>query len=140
MGDTTTTDSRAGRNRAGRKGGHLLTRALGSSYKSGLPTLSCSRHPLSRMGSPYADGRLGGIIRVPALIMPVTNVIESLHMQLRKIIKNRGHFPNDDAAIKLLWLALRNITDGKVRSAREWKLAMNQFAVLYGDRFVSHVN
>lgn len=61
-------------------------------------------------------------------------------MQLRKIIKNRGHFPNDDAAIKLIWLALRNIIDGKVRSAREWKLAMNRFAVLYRDRFVSHVN
>jgi len=38
-----------------------------------------------------------------------TNAIESLHMRLRKIIKTRGHFPNDDAAIKLLWLALRNV-------------------------------
>ena len=57
-------------------------------------------------------------------------------MQLRKIIKNRGHFPSDEAAIKLLWLALRT-NDGKVRSAREWKMAMNQFAVQYGDRFVS---
>ena len=52
-------------------------------------------------------------------------------MQLRKIIKDRGHFPNDKAAIKLFWLALRNINDGKVRSAREWKMAMNQCAVLY---------
>ena len=73
-------------------------------------------------------------------VIYTTNVIESLHMQLRKIIKNRGHFPSDEAAIKLLWLALRNINDGKVRSAREWKMAMNQFAVLYGDRFVSHAN
>ena len=73
-------------------------------------------------------------------IIYTTNLIESLHMQLRKIIKNRGHFPSDEAAIKLLWLALRNINDGKVRSAREWKLAMNQFAVLYGDRFVSHAS
>jgi outer membrane receptor protein involved in Fe transport len=73
-------------------------------------------------------------------IVYTTNMIESLHMQLRKIIKNRGHFPSDEAAIKLLWLALRNINDGKVRSAREWKLAMNQFAVLYGDRFVSHAS
>lgn len=70
-------------------------------------------------------------------VIYTTNVIESLHMQLRKIIKNRGHFPNDDAATKLLWLALRNITAGKVRSTREWKMAMNQFAVLYGDRFIS---
>jgi transposase-like protein len=73
-------------------------------------------------------------------VIYTTNVIESLHMQLRKIIKTRGHFPNDDAAIKLIWLALRNINDGKVRSAREWKLAMNQFAVLYGDRFLSRAN
>jgi transposase-like protein len=73
-------------------------------------------------------------------VIYTTNMIESLHMQLRKIIKTRGHFPSDDAAIKLIWLALRNINDGKVRSAREWKLAMNQFAVLYGDRFVSPAN
>jgi putative transposase len=73
-------------------------------------------------------------------VIYTTNVIESLHMQLRKIIKTRGHFPSDDAAIKLIWLALRNINDGKVRSSREWKLAMNQFAVLYGDRFVSPAN
>lgn len=64
-------------------------------------------------------------------------IIESLHMQLRKIIKTRGHFPSDEAATKLLWLALRNITDGKVRSTRQWKDAMNQFAVLYGDRFTN---
>lgn len=73
-------------------------------------------------------------------VIYTTNVIESLHMQLRKIIKTRGHFPSDDAAIKLIWLALRNINDGKIKSAREWKLAMNQFAVLYGDRFVSPTN
>jgi putative transposase len=70
-------------------------------------------------------------------VIYTTNIIESLHMQLRKIIKNRGHFPSDEAATKLLWLALRNITNGKVRSTREWKAAMNQFAVLYGDRFIS---
>lgn len=92
------------------------------------------------MGAPYADLKLGRDHQGVAVIMPVTNVIESLHMQLRKIIKTRGHFPNDDAATKLIWLALRNINDGKVRSAREWKLAMNQFAVLYGDRFVSPAN
>jgi putative transposase len=73
-------------------------------------------------------------------VIYTTNVIESLHMQLRKIIKTRGHFPNDDAAIKLLWLALRNTTAGKVRSTREWKMAMNQFAVLYGDRFINPKN
>ena len=43
-------------------------------------------------------------------VVYTTNVIESLHMQLRKIIKTRGHFPSDEAATKLIWLALRNIT------------------------------
>ena len=64
-----------------------------------------------------------------------TNAIESLNMQLRKIIKTRGHFPSDDAATKLLWLALRNITADWGRAAKEWREAMNQFAILYEERF-----
>jgi transposase-like protein len=64
-----------------------------------------------------------------------TNAIESLHSQLRKIIKTRGHFPSDDAATKLIWLALRNIGHENGRSVREWRDAMNQFAIAYGDRF-----
>jgi transposase-like protein len=69
-------------------------------------------------------------------VIYTTNVIESLHMQLRKIIKSRGHFPSDEAATKLLWLALRNVLAKEIRSTREWVLAMNQFAVVYGDRFM----
>ena len=68
-------------------------------------------------------------------VIYTTNVIESLHMQLRKIIKNRGHFPSDEAATKLIWLALRNITADWSRASRDWKEAMNQFAILYADRF-----
>jgi transposase-like protein len=68
-------------------------------------------------------------------VIYTTNAIESLHMRLRKIIKTRGHFPNDEAACKLLWLALQNIFANTTRSAREWREAMNQFAVFYGDRF-----
>jgi len=64
-----------------------------------------------------------------------TNAIESLHSQLRKIIKTRGHFPSDEAATKLIWLALRNITAERGRSVREWREAMLQFAIAYGDRF-----
>jgi putative transposase len=67
-------------------------------------------------------------------IIYTTNAIESLHMQLRKIIKTRGHFPSDEAATKLIWLALRNVLQGTMRSAREWISAMNQFALLYPDR------
>ena len=51
-------------------------------------------------------------------VLYTTNTIESLNYQLRKIIKNRGHFPSDDAVIKLLWLAIRDIEDKRAR-ARE---------------------
>ena len=68
-------------------------------------------------------------------VIYTTNVIESLHMQLRKI-KSRGHFPSDEAATKLLWLALRNITARWTLPVREWKAAMHQFAILYEDRFL----
>jgi transposase-like protein len=69
-------------------------------------------------------------------IIYTTNAIESVNSQLRKIIKTRGHFPSDDAASKLIWLALRNITSSWSQSTYEWKTAMNQFAILYADRFV----
>src|SRR5215210_1836518 len=68
-------------------------------------------------------------------VIYTTNALESVHARLRKIIKTRGHFPNDEAATKLLWLALRNITATWIRGAPTWKTAMNQFAILYGDRF-----
>jgi len=69
-------------------------------------------------------------------IIYTTNAIESVNSQLRKIIKTRGHFPSDDAASKLIWLALRNITSSWSQSSYEWKTAMNQFAILYADRFI----
>ena len=60
-------------------------------------------------------------------IIYTTNAVESLNYQLRKIIKNRGHFPNDDAAIKLLWLAIRDIEDTRARArAKEQGLPRNQ--------------
>ena len=68
-------------------------------------------------------------------VIYTTNAIESVNAQLRKIIKTRGHFPSDDAASKLIWLALRNITADWGRAAPDWKTAMNQFAILYQDRF-----
>jgi putative transposase len=68
-------------------------------------------------------------------VIYTTNAIESVNSQLRKIIKTRGHFPSDDAANKLIWLALRNITADWGRAAHDWKSAMNQFAILYAERF-----
>ena len=72
-------------------------------------------------------------------VIYTTNAIESVNARLRKIIKTRGHFPSDDAATKLIWLALRNITSDWGRAANNWKAAMNQFAILYEDRFTKAV-
>jgi putative transposase len=68
-------------------------------------------------------------------VIYTTNAIESVNARVRKIIKTRGHFPTDDAANKLIWLALRNITADWGNAANNWKEAMNQFAILYDDRF-----
>jgi len=68
-------------------------------------------------------------------VIYTTNALESVHGQLRKIIKTRGHFPTDEAATKLIWLALRNITGKWERAAPTWRQAMNQFAILYEGRF-----
>jgi len=71
--------------------------------------------------------------RAPGLY--TTNAIESVPAWRRKIIGSRGHFPSDDAATKLIWLALRNITADWGRAAKQWREAMNPFAIAYGDRF-----
>jgi putative transposase len=63
-----------------------------------------------------------------------TNAVESLHRSLRKIIKTRGSFPTDEAAIKLLFLALRN-AGVHWRKPVEWTAAKGQFAILFEDRF-----
>jgi putative transposase len=96
-------------------------------------------------------------------VIYTTNSIESLNYQLRKIIKNRGHFPNDDAVIKLLWLAIRDIEDKRARArAKEkgtpankrkaagrlvegatvqgWKAALGALAIAYPDRLADHLN
>jgi putative transposase len=95
-------------------------------------------------------------------IIYTTNAIESLNYQLRKIIKNRGHFPNDDAVIKLLWLAIRDIEDKRARQrAKEkgvpanerkapgrlvegavvqgWKAALGALALAYPDRLAPYL-
>jgi putative transposase len=68
-------------------------------------------------------------------VLYTTNALESVHARLRKILKTRGHFPTDEAATKLIWLALRNITATWGKEANFWRQARNQFAIVYGDRF-----
>jgi putative transposase len=95
-------------------------------------------------------------------IIYTTNAIESLNYQLRKIIKNRGHFPNDDAVIKLLWLAIRDIEDKRARqrateagtprnqrkapgrlvegaTVHGWKAALGALAIAYPDRLAGRI-
>lgn len=67
-------------------------------------------------------------------IIYTTNAIESLNMTLRKIIKNRGHFPSDESATKLIYLALRNATTKWTMPLKDWKKALTQFAIIYKDR------
>ncbi len=68
-------------------------------------------------------------------IIYTTNAIESLNMQLRKVLKTRGHFPSDEAAAKLIYLALRNITKKWKKPPLAWKQATVQFAIQFGERF-----
>ena len=99
----------------------------------------------------------------PALrkVIYTTNSSESLNYQLRKIIKNRGHFPNDDAVIKLLWLSIINIEDKRARERAKqatrgkdrqsvprlvegatvhgWKAALGELALIYPDRMTPHL-
>jgi len=62
-----------------------------------------------------------------------TNIVESLNMSLRKVIKTRGSFPGEEAALKLLYLALRNVAK-RWNSSRDWRVSLNHFTMLWGDR------
>ncbi|MBB2169168.1 IS256 family transposase [Gluconacetobacter aggeris] len=64
-----------------------------------------------------------------------TNAIEALNAKLRRAVRARGHFPNDDAALKLLFLALNRAEKEWIMPPREWSMAKAQFAILFGERF-----
>ena len=79
---------------------------------------------------------------IPFLVFPddirriiyTTNSIEAVNRQLRKIVKTRGHFPNEDAALKLLWLALQNAEKKWSYPIKEWQRALHQFAIHFPGR------
>ena len=70
-------------------------------------------------------------------IIYTTNAIESLNSKLRTAVRSRGHFPNDEAATKLLFLVLREVSREWKMPPREWAAAKTQFAVMFGDRFTA---
>ena len=81
--------------------------------------------------------RITPFFAYPAEIRKViytTNAVESLNMSLRKIIKMRGSFPNEEAALKLLYLALRNAAKRWTRPLQDWCAALNRFSILWPDR------
>lgn len=67
-------------------------------------------------------------------VIYTTNAIESVNMSLRKITKNRGSFPSDEALLKLFYLALRNISKKWTMPIRDWKAALTRFTISYADR------
>ena len=69
-------------------------------------------------------------------IIYTTNAIEALNSKLRRAVRTRGHFPGDDAAMKLLYLVLNTAAREWKRPPREWAEAKTQFAVIFGERFV----
>ncbi len=67
-------------------------------------------------------------------VIYTTNAVESLNAQIRKLTKNRRSFPHDDAAVKLLYLALQNAAKKWTMPIRNWNMAINQFAIHFGNR------
>ena len=71
-------------------------------------------------------------------VIYTTNAIESVNMSLRKVTKSRGSFPNDEALIKLYYLALRNISKKWTMPIQNWKAALNRFTILFEERLPQH--
>lgn len=68
-------------------------------------------------------------------LLYTTNAIEALNAKLRRAVRARGHFPSDEAALKLLFLVLHQQQKAWIMPAREWCMARSQFAILFGERF-----
>ena len=72
-------------------------------------------------------------------VIYTTNIIESLNNTLRKAVRNRGHFSTEDSLMKVLYLAIKGVSKKWTMPIRDWKLAMNQFSILFPDRFSKHL-
>lgn len=95
-----------------------------------------SRHPQISQSWKNNWSRLSVFFDYPLEIRKViytANAIESLNASLRQVTKTRRSFPNDDAIMKLLYLALHQIAKKWTMPIRDWKTAMKQF-IMYGDR------
>lgn len=70
-------------------------------------------------------------------VIYTTNIVESLNATLRKAVRNRGHFPTEDSLMKVLYLGIRGVSKKWTLPVRDWKLALNRFAILFPDRFTN---
>ena len=68
-------------------------------------------------------------------VIYTTNIVESLNATLRKAVRNRGHFSTEDSLMKVLYLAIRGVSKKWNMPVRDWKLALNRFAIMFPDRF-----
>jgi transposase-like protein len=96
-----------------------------------------SRYPMISRSWKSKWSELTPFFKFPETIRKViytTNAIESLNFSVRKVTKNRQSFPSTDAAMKLVFMALQNISKKWTMPIRDWRAALNQFAILYGDR------
>jgi len=93
-------------------------------------------HSLPCLPNPNLQHYRGTTFSAPVRrIIYTTDAIESLHSGVRKAIRNKGHFPNDDAATKPIWLALRNLTARWKNRPITWAEAKALFAIQFGERF-----
>ena len=68
-------------------------------------------------------------------VIYTTNIVESLNNTLRKAVRNRGHFPTEESLMKVLYLAIRGVSKKWTMPIRDWKLALNRFAIMYPEHF-----
>ena len=85
------------------------------------PVIACSAYPPEVIGMIYT-----------------TDQIEALNSKLRQSVRTRGHFPIDEAALKLIWLPLHEVAEDWKMPAREEHTARTRFALIFGDRFEAY--
>jgi putative transposase len=116
------------------------TAELAESALEGLERKWSSSYPLIAKSWRANRQRVIPFFAYPPEIRKViytTNAIESLNMSLRKVTKAKGAFPHDEAVFKIFWLALRSISKKWTMPLKDWKAALNRFAIQFEDRFPS---
>ena len=132
-----------------------LAKALKPIYQA--PTLEAALAALDEFEEGEFGKKYSGVVRLwrnawdkvipffafsPAIrkLVYTTNAIESLNRGIRKVIKTKGSFGNDDAARKLVWLTMKRMAEKWKRPSPTWAAAMEEMAVLYGERFTQYLD